>query len=149
MVLIMASKRTLEERIRDKDERMQKALEKAKQYEAQKKQLEQRQKAEDRKARAHRLIQIGAAAENVLGREFVEGDIERFMNFLKLQERNGSFYTKALQKPAPSSSTAKAKVRETATIDVIQDAAAAPDENNAIATGEDAEQLYYIPTGQQ
>ena len=42
----MASKRSLEERIREKDERMQKALEKAKQYEAQKKQLEQRLKEE-------------------------------------------------------------------------------------------------------
>lgn len=84
----MASKRSLEERIREKDERMQKALEKAKQYEAQKKQLEQRQKEVDRKARAHRLIEIGAAAESVLGREFVTGDIERFLNFLKTQERN-------------------------------------------------------------
>lgn len=47
----MASKRSLEERIREKDKRMQKALEKAKQYEAQKRQLEQRQKEADRKAK--------------------------------------------------------------------------------------------------
>ena len=95
----MASKRSLEERIREKDERMQKALEKAKQYEAQKRQLEQRQKEADRKARAHRLIEIGAAAESILGREFREGDIERFMNFLRFQEKNGAFFTKAMQKP--------------------------------------------------
>ena len=94
----MASKRSLEERIREKDERMQKALEKAKQYEAQKRQLEQRQKEADRKARAHRLIEIGAAAESILGREFREGDIERFMNFLRFQEKNGAFFTKAMQK---------------------------------------------------
>ena len=107
----MASKRSLEERIREKDERMQKALEKAKQYEAQKKQLEQRQKEADRKARAHRLIEIGAAAESVLGREFVTGDIERFLNFLKAQERNGSFYTKAMQKPAVSAVATRAKAK--------------------------------------
>ena len=145
----MASKRTLEERIRVKDEQMQKALEKVKQYEAQKKQLEQRQKAEDRKARAHRLIQIGVAAESVLGREFAEGDIERFINFLKLQEKNGSFYTKALQKPVAPASTAKAKARESETIDVVQDETIVPDENNAIPTEANAEPLYYIPTGQQ
>lgn len=107
----MASKRSLEERIREKDERMQKALEKAKQYEAQKKQLEQRQKEADRKARAHRLIEIGAAAESVLGREFVTGDIERFMNFLKTQERNGSFYSKAMQKPTVSAVTTRTKAK--------------------------------------
>ena len=78
----MASKKSLEERIKEKNERMQKALEKAKQYEAQKKQLEQRQKEADRKARNHRLIQIGAAAESILGRTFEEGDLERFLNFL-------------------------------------------------------------------
>ena len=107
----MASKRSLEERIREKDERMQKALEKAKQYEAQKKQLEQRQKEADRKARAHRLIEIGATAESVLGREFVTGDIERFLNFLKTQERNGSFYSKAMQKPTVSAVATRAKAK--------------------------------------
>lgn len=106
----MASKKSLEERIKEKDERIQKALEKAKQYEAQKKQLEQRQKEADRKARNHRLIQIGAAAESILGRTFEEGDLERFLNFLRLQEKNGSFFTKAMQKPAVSNISSKATV---------------------------------------
>ena len=106
----MASKKSLEERIKEKDERMQKAFEKAKQYEAQKKQLEQRQKEADRKARNHRLIQIGAAAESILGRTFEEGDLERFLNFLRLQEKNGSFFTKAMQKPFVSNVSSKAAV---------------------------------------
>ena len=40
----MASKRSLEERINEKNEMMEKALEKARQYEAQVKQLEKQQK---------------------------------------------------------------------------------------------------------
>ena len=42
----MASKRTLEERINEKNEMMEKALEKARQYEAQVKQLEKQQNQE-------------------------------------------------------------------------------------------------------
>ena len=64
-----------------------------------------------RLARAHRLIEIGAAAESVLGREFVTGDIERFLNFLKTQERNGSFYSKAMQKPTVSAVTTRTKAK--------------------------------------
>ena len=100
----MGSKRTYEERIREKDDRMQKAREKAKQYEAQKKQLEKMQKAADRKARTKRLIEIGGAVESVLGRAFREDDHLRLMNFLKQQEANGGFFTKAMEKPIPRAS---------------------------------------------
>ena len=98
----MASKRTLQERIQEKNERYEQVMAKAKQYEAQKKQLEKRQKEEDRKIRTRRLIQIGGAAESVLGREFTDDDILRFMNFLKLQEKNGGYFTRAMSKPLPS-----------------------------------------------
>lgn len=98
----MASKRSYEERIREKDERMQQLLLKAKQYEAQKKQLEKQQKEADRKARTHRLITIGGVVESVLGRTFAEGDDLRLMNFLKTQERNGGYFTKAMNKDLPA-----------------------------------------------
>ena len=104
----MGNKRTYEERIREKDDRMQKAREKAKQYEAQKKQLEKMQKAADRKARTKRLIEIGGAVESVLGRPFREDDHLRLMNFLKQQEANGSFFTKAMEKPIPRIAKEKA-----------------------------------------
>ena len=98
----MSSQRTLEERILEKDARMQKAMEKARQYAAQKRQLERRQKEADRKLRTRRLIEIGASVESVLGREFVEDDIIRLMNFLKQQEKNGGFFSKAMEKPVPA-----------------------------------------------
>ena len=94
----MATKRTIEERIQEKDERMQQFLTKAKQYEAQKKQLEKQQKEAERKARTHRLIMIGGVVESVLDREFVEGDDVRLMNFLKMQERNGNYFTNAMNR---------------------------------------------------
>ena len=92
------SKRSLEEQIKAADERYLKMFEKAKQYEERKKQLERKKREEDRKARTHRLIQIGGAAESVLGREFEEEDIILFTNFLKQQERNGGYFTKAMSK---------------------------------------------------
>lgn len=100
-VIIMANKRSLDERIHDKDVLMQQALSKVKEYEAQIKQLEKRKKEEERRARTHRLITIGGVVGSVLGRDFVEGDDMRLMNFLKQQERNGSYFSKAMNKGAP------------------------------------------------
>ncbi|MBR1740521.1 MAG: DUF3847 domain-containing protein [Lachnospiraceae bacterium] len=97
----MASKRSLDERIHDKDVLMQQALSKVKEYEAQIRQLEKKKKEEERKARTHRLITIGGVVGSVLGRDFVDGDDMRLMNFLKQQERNGSYFSKAMNKGAP------------------------------------------------
>ena len=97
----MAGRRSLDERIHDKDVLMQQALSKVKEYEAQIRQLEKRKKEEERKARTHRLITIGGVVSFVLGRDFVEGDDIRLMNFLKQQERNGSYFSKAMNKGAP------------------------------------------------
>lgn len=62
------STKTYEERIQEKDLRIEKLAQELKRYEAQKKQLEKRKKVEERKIRTHRLIEIGAAVESVLGR---------------------------------------------------------------------------------
>lgn len=68
------SKKSIEERIDIKDDEIQKLLERASQLKAQKRQLEQRKKAEDRKARTHSLIVIGGVVSSVLNRDFAEGD---------------------------------------------------------------------------
>ena len=99
------SKKSIEERIDIKDDEIQKLLERANQLKAQKRQLEQRKKAEDRKARTHSLIVIGGVVASVLNRDFVDGDDMRLMNFLKQQERNGNYFSKAMNKGA--SDTAK------------------------------------------
>ena len=92
------STRTLEERIQEKNLRAQKLIEQAKKAEAQVKQLEKRQQVEERKKRTHRLIQIGAAVESVLDMSIEEEDIPRLITFLKKQEANGKFFSKAMQK---------------------------------------------------
>ena len=92
------SKKSFDERIDAKESEIQKYREKAEQLMAQKKQLEKQKKAADRKARTKRLIEIGASVESVLGREFTDGDYIRLMNFLRLQEHNGNYFTKAMEK---------------------------------------------------
>ncbi|MBO6241567.1 MAG: DUF3847 domain-containing protein [Butyrivibrio sp.] len=98
------SKKSIEERIGAKDDEIQKYLEKADQLKAQKKMLEKQKKEADRKARTKRLIEIGGTVESVLGREFTDDDKIRLMNFLKAQERNGKYFTKAMEKELPAAS---------------------------------------------
>ena len=80
------------------EKREQESLEKAKQYAAQKRELEKRKKAEESKKRIHRLCQIGGAVESVLGSAIEEEDIPKLVGFLKRQEANGKFFSKAMQK---------------------------------------------------
>lgn len=92
------SKKSFDERIDAKDSEIKKYREKAEQLMAQKKQLEKQKKDADRKARTRRLIVIGATVEKVLGREFKDDDDIRLANFLRLQEHNGGYFTKAMEK---------------------------------------------------
>ena len=92
------STKSYEERLLQLEKREQESLEKAKQYAAQKRELEKRKKAEESKKRTHRLCQIGGAVESVLGSAIEEEDIPKLVSFLKRQEANGKFFSKAMQK---------------------------------------------------
>ena len=92
------STRSLEERIQEKNLKAQKLIEEAKKAEAQAKALKKRQQEEERKKRTHRLIAVGAAVESVLEAPIEEEDLPRLILFLKKQEANGKFFTKAMQK---------------------------------------------------
>lgn len=92
------SQRSIEERISEKEVQYEQIMEKAKQYQAQMKRLKQQQKAEERKRRTHLLCQIGGVVEKVLARPLVEDDVMRLLNFLNQQERNGKYFTKAMEK---------------------------------------------------
>ena len=50
------------------------------------------------KKRTHRLCQIGGAVESVLGCPIEEEDLPKLIGFLKRQEANGKFFSKAMQK---------------------------------------------------
>ncbi len=78
------------------EERLAKLREKQAQLKAQEKKIIAQENAKVRKARTKRLIEIGGAAESVLGRSFQDGDLQKFINFLKQQETNGNYYSKAM-----------------------------------------------------
>ncbi len=77
-------------------ERIDELAKKMEQLEAQKKALEQKQKEEERKKRTKRLIELGGIIESVLGRPTADEDKIRLLNFLKKQEANGKYFTKAM-----------------------------------------------------
>ena len=103
------STKSYEERLLEMERREQESLEKAKKYAAQKRELKKRQKdvetklqkrkkAEEIKKRTHRLCVIGGAVESVLGCPIEEEDIPKLIGFLKRQEANGRYFSKAMQK---------------------------------------------------
>ena len=93
------STKTYEERIRALEKKEQESIDEAtKKLIAQRKELEKRKKAEESKKRTHRLCQIGGAVESVLGCPIEEEDLPKLIGFLKRQETNGKFFSKAMQK---------------------------------------------------
>lgn len=81
---------------RSYDERLNELLKKQEQLKAQERDLRKRHSEEERKKRTRRLIELGGIVESVLGRPTTDQDKVRFMYFLKLQEKNGGFFSKAM-----------------------------------------------------
>ena len=65
---------------------------------AKKKRLEDKVRKKSRREDAHEKIVIGGVVRSVLGRDFEEGDDRRLLYFLKMQERNGHYFTKAMNR---------------------------------------------------
>ena len=61
----------------------------------QKKQKELKEQ-EKRAKRTKHLIEMGGTIYSILGREYVEGDIERLAAFLKGQDNRGGYFSKAM-----------------------------------------------------
>ena len=78
------------------DERIDELIKKREQLKAQERDLRKRQAADERKKRTRRLIELGGIVESVLGRPTTDQDKVRLMYFLRLQEKNGSFFSKAM-----------------------------------------------------
>ena len=106
------SKKTYEERIQELNRKEQESIENAKKFAAQRKELEKKQKAEEKKARTHRMCVIVGAVESVLGVPIEEEDVPKLISFLEIQERNGKYFSKAMAKTLPIS---KAEIKTTET----------------------------------
>lgn len=85
----MSSKRTYEERIADLESREE-------QLKKQKQELKAAWRQDERKKRNKRLINCGLAVREVLGRELTDEDAILLEEFLRKQERNGYYFTRAM-----------------------------------------------------
>ena len=85
----MTKRRTTSERIVDLEKRQAQII-------SQKKQLQKRVAAENRKARTKRLIMIGAEVEKILGKPIEEHDLPKLKRFLESQEARGHYFSKAM-----------------------------------------------------
>ena len=93
---------TKEERLEKEMERDNRSIERLSQsimrIRASEKRLEAENKKKLRQLDAHNKIVMGGVIRSVLGREFEEGDDRRLFYFLKMQERNGHYFTKAMNR---------------------------------------------------
>lgn len=86
----MATTKTTRERINELDLKIE-------QIKAQKRQLESRAKAEERKKRTKMLIEIGGTVVKVLGRDIPHEDLPKLYNFLMQQEERGKYFSRAME----------------------------------------------------
>lgn len=87
--VMSTAKRTIEEQIAE----LQK---KQKELKEQEKRLRANKSKEERAKRTKHLIEMGGTIYSILGREYVEGDIERLAAFLKGQDNRGGYFSKAM-----------------------------------------------------
>ena len=78
------------------DERIADLKKKQDQLKAQERALKKRQSAEERRKRTKRLIELGGIVESVLGRPTTDEDKIKFIHFLKRQEMNGKYFSRAM-----------------------------------------------------
>lgn len=81
---------------RNYDERIAELQKRQEQLKAQERALKKRQSEEERKKRTRRLIELGGIVESVLERPTTDEDKIRLLNFLKRQEANGKYFTRAM-----------------------------------------------------
>ena len=92
----MSDARPLSIRVEEKERQLKLAIEKAKQLEAQLKALESRKKEEERKARTHRLIEIGATLESITKQPIQKANLPMLLEYLTKIEENNFAFSKAI-----------------------------------------------------
>ena len=90
------------------DERLEVLVRRQEQLKTRERAMRKKHAEEERKKRTRRLIELGGIVESVLGRDTTEEDKMRLLNFLKRQETNGRFFTKAMNAGREESGEAEA-----------------------------------------
>ena len=84
--------RSLESRVQEKQEQLERTLKKAEQYREQLKQLKAKAKTEERKQRTHKLIVAGAELAALFDGHVLEvEEVYQVVNFLREQMKSGGF----------------------------------------------------------
>ena len=78
------------------DERIAELQKRQEQLKVQELALRKRHSEEERRKRTKRLIELGGIVESVLGRPVMDEDKGKLLNFLKMQESNGNYFTRAM-----------------------------------------------------
>ena len=94
----MTKEERLEKEIAKENKSMERISQSIMRIRASEKRLETENKKKLRQLDAHNKIVMGGVIRSVLGRNFEEGDDRRLLFFLKMQERNGHYFTKAMNR---------------------------------------------------
>ena len=94
----MTKEERQEQEIARQEKRMKRLEQSVMRIRASEKRLQAGNKKKLRQLDAHNKIVMGGVIRSVLGREFEEGDDRRLLYFLKMQERNGHYFTKAMNR---------------------------------------------------
>ena len=78
-------------------ERLDELEETQSQINARRKDLRAKIRKEERNKRTKRLVKLGGAVESVLGKPIEEEDLPKLLNFLYKQEKNGKYFSKAME----------------------------------------------------
>ena len=93
------NRRPLEVRIAEKQRLLEAEKKRLKEYENQMKLLNAKKREQDRRERAHRLIEVGAAVESVLKAPITNDMLPRLLDWLESQEKRGAYFSKAMGVP--------------------------------------------------
>ena len=86
-----SNKRTYDERLREKQEQLERTMKKLSQQREQLKQLKVKQQSEERKKRTHKLIVAGAELAAMYGHVLDKDEVYELIGFLKEQKAQGVF----------------------------------------------------------
>ena len=85
------SKRSIEERVAEKEKQLEVALQKVQQYKNQLRDLNNRKSDEERKKRTHQLIVCGAEIASLYGHTLSTDEVHTLVNFLRQKKEEGVF----------------------------------------------------------
>lgn len=96
-VQVMKEDMVREDRIERLDRQIAELEKKTKKLQTDRNEKLREKKREERKARTHRLIQLGAVIENVLGRPITDDDIPKLLDLLRfLEDEDEHYFSEAM-----------------------------------------------------